>query len=188
MPTTAVDNPLTLRLLGLLVEQPMHQYALAVALNERYPYLNAKSGSVYALVRSLQTAGWVTRTGVEQVGNRPTRTVYALTDQGWRVFRERVRRQLREARVTTSAFVDALAYLGALDRAEAPHVLRERLESLEERISELERAGGPGVKEITMIEVDFVLHQLHSEADWIRALITRIEDGELAWPAAEGRA
>ncbi|UBU18362.1 PadR family transcriptional regulator [Nonomuraea gerenzanensis] len=187
MPLTAVDNPLTLRLLGLLVERPMHPYALAVALNERYPFLNAKSGSVYTLVRSLEAAGWVAQTGVEQHGNRPARTVYALTGQGWDIFRERVRRQIREAKVTTSAFVDALAYLGALDRAEAPHVLRERQDSLEKRIAELDRASDPGLPEITMIEVDFVLHQLRAEADWIRALIARIDGGELAWPA-EGQA
>jgi DNA-binding PadR family transcriptional regulator len=183
MPLTAVDNPLTLRLLGLLVEQPMHPYALAAALNERYPYLNAKSGSVYTLVRSLEAAGWVAPTGVEQMGNRPARTVYALTEQGWDVFRDRVRRQIREAKVATSAFVDALAYLGALDRAEAPHVLRGRLESLRERIAELERANDPGLPEIIMIEVGYVLHQLRSEAEWISALIARIDDGELAWPA-----
>ncbi|GAA3975236.1 PadR family transcriptional regulator [Actinomadura viridis] len=183
MPLTAVDNPLTLRLLGLLVEQPMHPYALAVALNERYPYLHAKNGSVYTLVRSMAEAGWVAPTGVEQMGNRPARTVYALTDQGWDVFQERVRRQIREAKVTTSAFVDALAYLGALDRAEAPRVLRGRLESLAERIAELEGASDPGLPEITMIEVGFVLHQLRAEAEWIRALIARIDLGELAWPA-----
>ncbi|MEV0390029.1 PadR family transcriptional regulator [Nonomuraea sp. NPDC050643] len=187
MPLTAVDNPLTLRLLGLLVERPMHQYALATALNERHPYLNAKSGSVYTLVRSLEAAGWVAPTGVEQMGNRPARTVYALTEQGWDTFRERVRRQIREARVTTSAFVDALAYLGALDRDEAPHVLRERQESLRERIAELERAGDVGLPEITMIEVDFVLHQLRAETEWIRALVARIDRDELAWPA-KGRA
>ncbi|MFF5260375.1 PadR family transcriptional regulator [Actinomadura viridis] len=186
MPLTAVDNPLTLRLLGLLVERPMHPYALANALNERHPYLHAKSGSVYTLVRSVEAAGWVAPTGVEQMGNRPARTVYALTDRGWDIFKERVRRQIREAKVTTSAFVDALAYLGALDRAEAPHVLRGRLESLEERIAEMERAGDPGLPEITMIEVDFVLHQMRAEAEWIRALIARIERDELAWPA-EGR-
>ncbi|MBB4703140.1 PadR family transcriptional regulator [Sphaerisporangium siamense] len=182
MPSTAVDNPLILRLLGLLVEQPKHQYALAVALNDRYPYLNAKSGSVYTLVRSLEAAGWVAPTGVEQMGNRPARTVYALTDQGWEVFKERVRRQIREAKVTTSAFVDALAYLGALDRDEAPHVLRERQESLVERIAELAQAGDPDLPEITMIEVDFVMHQLRAEAEWIRDLIARIDNGELAWP------
>ncbi|GAA4241433.1 hypothetical protein GCM10022254_70240 [Actinomadura meridiana] len=185
MPLNAVDNPLALRLLGLLVEQPRHQYALAVALKERYPYVNAKSGSVYTLVRSLEVAGWVAPTEVEQVGNRPTRTVYALTEQGWDVFRERVRRQIREAKVTTSAFVDALAYLGALDPAEAPDVLRERQASVEERITELEQAAGRGPMEITMIEVDFVLYQLRSEAEWLRALITRIDDGELAWPGTE---
>ncbi|MEV6985129.1 PadR family transcriptional regulator [Sphaerisporangium sp. NPDC051017] len=183
MPLTAVDNPLTLRLLGLLVEQPMHQYALAVALNERYPYLHAKSGSVYTLVRSMAVAGWVAPTGVEQMGNRPSRTVYALTDQGWDIFKERVRRQIREAKVTTSAFVDAMAYLGALDRAEAPQLLRGRQESLEERIAELEQASDPGLPEITMIEVDFVLYQLRAEAEWIHALIARIDLGELAWPA-----
>ncbi|MEV3925706.1 PadR family transcriptional regulator [Actinomadura coerulea] len=183
MPLTAVDNPLALRLLGLLVEQPMHQYALTVALNERYPYLSAKSGSVYALVRSLEVAGWVAPTGVEQMGNRPARTVYALTDQGWDVFKERVRRQIREVKVTTSAFVDALAYLGTLDPAEAPRVLRGRQESLEQQIAELEQASDTGLPEITMIEVDFVLHQLRSEARWIRALIARIDAGELAWPA-----
>ncbi|WP_030172814.1 PadR family transcriptional regulator [Spirillospora albida] len=182
MPLTAVDNPLALRLLGLLVERPMHQYALAVALNERYPYLNAKSGSVYTLVRSLEAAGWVAPTGVEQMGNRPARTVYALTDQGWDVFKERVRRQIREVKVNTSTFIDALAYLGALDPSEAPEILRGRQESLDERIAELERAGDSGLPEITMIEVDFVLHQLRSEAEWIRALIARVDNGELAWP------
>ncbi|MFC4536631.1 PadR family transcriptional regulator [Sphaerisporangium dianthi] len=185
MPLTAVDNPLTLRLLGLLVERPMHKYALGAVLNERHPYLNAKSGSVYTLVGSLEAAGWVAAVGVEQVGNRPARTVYALTGEGWEVFRERVRRQIREAEVTTSAFVDALAYLGALGREEAVGVLRGRLASLGRRVAELAKACEAGVPEIFMIEMGFVQHQLRAETEWIGGLIGRIEDGTLAWPAKE---
>lgn len=189
MPLKAVDNPLALRLLGLLVERPMHTYALGRELAERYPHVRARSGSLYTLTTSLIDAGWIAPTGTEQAGNRPARTVYALTPRGWQAFRERVGRQVREAEVETSAFVDALAYLGALDQDEAVDALRERVGSLDERIAGLEAAARKAVgavPELFMIETAFVAHQMRSESDWIRNLITRIADGSLPWPAAEG--
>ncbi|MFF0739539.1 PadR family transcriptional regulator [Streptomyces sp. NPDC004111] len=188
MPLKAVDNPLALRLLGLLVERPMHTYALGSELARRYPHVRARSGSLYTLTTSLIDAGWIAPTGTEQAGNRPARTVYALTPQGWQAFRERVGRQVREARVETSAFVDALAYLGALGREEAVAALRERVAALDERIAALETAARDAagdVPELFMIETAFVGHQMRSESGWIRQLITRITDGTLPWPGAE---
>lgn len=188
MPLKATENDLVLPLLGVLVEAPRHQYALARLLRRRYPSLNIRAGTIYTLVASLTAEGWVTPLRQERSGNRPPRSLYSLTERGWAEFRARVERQLRDATLRPASFAIALAYLASLPAATAAKALQARVELLEREAGRLEAAEADaqsqGVQEIHMIEVSFARSQLNQEVDWIRALIGRIEDGTLEWPMA----
>jgi len=190
MPTSAIDNRLVTHILGMLVEQPMHQYALRQALTERYPTMQAQfsAGSVYALVGTLVREGWIAPLRSEREQGRRPRTVYGLTAMGQNAFRQRIAAEIRATTSDMPAFVTAVAYLGALTPDEAIAALRVRLTSIAQRAEAthqaLQDADHLGVIPLHMIEGDFLAHQFASESAWIAQLIDRIETGDLAWPDA----
>ena len=59
MPKNALDNPLVLPILGLLVEQPRHAYAVFSEVRSRYGYLEVRNATVYTLLDRLTAEGWV---------------------------------------------------------------------------------------------------------------------------------
>ena len=59
MPKSALDNPLILPILGLLVERPRHPYAVFAGLRRRYPYLHVRNATVYTLLDTLKAVRWI---------------------------------------------------------------------------------------------------------------------------------
>lgn len=177
MPKNALDNPLVLPILGLLVEQPRHAYALFSELRRRYDYLHVRNATVYTLLDRLTTEGWVA------AANGNDRTALTVTESGVAALAERVRDQLREADPTGGpTFVTALAYLGILRPGEATTVLRKRAELIGEKVGELEQtAGDAAAPEVHMIEVHYLLSHLRHDADWLEHTARRIEAGDLDW-------
>lgn len=195
MPTSAIDNPLVTHILGMLVEQPMHQYALRQALTARYPTMQAQfsAGSVYALIGTLVREGWIAPLRSEREQGRRSRTIYGLTAMGQKAFRQRIAAEIRATTSDMPAFVTAVAYLGALTPDEAIAALRVRRTAIDRRAEAvhhaLQDADHLSVIPLHTIEGDFLAHQLASESAWIAQLIDRIETGELTWPdmPTEGR-
>jgi DNA-binding PadR family transcriptional regulator len=180
MPLRATDNPLVLPLLGLLLEQQRHQYALLTALRERYPQLRVRTGSVYTLVGSLQEAGWI-----EDRGDEDGPVTFRLTPTGVAEFRAKVLAGLRDAEATDPLrFVTSLAYVGILDRATASATLDARLAALRDRAESLDRGlrDAAGVAPVHMVEVAFVASQLRHDIAWLEGFRAQIDDPAYVWP------
>lgn len=177
MPKNALDNPLVLPILGLLVERPRHAYAVFSELRRRYDYLRVRNATVYTLLDRLMGERWVT------AENDDDRAALAVTDAGVAALAERVRRQLRSADPTGGpAFVTAFAYLGILQPTEAAAVLAQRVARIREEIHRLEHAiDGVVEPEIHMIEAHYLLSRLRHDVDWLAGAVRRIETGELGW-------
>lgn len=189
MPLRATDNPLVLPLLGLLVEQPRHQYGLLAALRERYPYLRVRTGSVYTLVASLQEVGWIAPAPPPVPGSaprpaQPAPVTFDLTPDGAAEFRRRVAADLEDAEpANTGRFVTALAYVGILDRATAAAALTARVAALRRQADDLDRAvETSGVPAIQMIEATFYASQTRHDIAWLESFVARIGDPDQAWP------
>ncbi|NKY49662.1 PadR family transcriptional regulator [Nocardia vermiculata] len=176
MPQNALDNPLVLPILGLLVEQPRHPYALFSELRRRYDYLRVRNATVYTLLDRLTAEGWIGAANDERGTLTPT-------ESGRTALAERVRHQLREADPAGGpAFVTALAYLGILEPGQATAVLATRVQLIEQTIRELEQAiHTSGEPEIHMIEAHYLLARLRHDLDWLERTAHRIEAGELGW-------
>ncbi|MGV9408646.1 PadR family transcriptional regulator [Nocardia sp. NPDC003693] len=177
MPKNALDNPLVLPILGLLVEQPRHPYALFSELKRRYDYLRVRNATVYTLLDRLTAEGWVAP------ANDDERGALTVTGPGVAVLAEQVRRQVGDADLTGGpAFITALAYLGVLPRPDAVEVVRERVARIRAEVRRLDRAvsevTGP---EIHMIEAHYLLSRLRHDIDWFERTARRIEAGELGW-------
>ena len=77
-----VGNLLALAVLSYLSQQPMHPYELGRTLREHGDDRSIKfnHGSLYMVIGQLARAGFITEQETSRAGQRPERTVYALTD------------------------------------------------------------------------------------------------------------
>src|SRR5918999_4078525 len=134
-----VSNLLALAVLSYLSQRPMHPYELGRTLREHGDARSIKfnHGSLYMVFQQLEKAGLVTAQETSREGQRPERTVYAITDAGRREQRDWLRELVEEPRHEYPHFVAALSLLGALPPDEAVELLGRRLERLTEARAEL---------------------------------------------------
>ncbi len=178
MPKNALDNPLVLPILGLLVEQPRHPYAVFAELRRRYPYLQVRNSTVYTLLQTLGTAGWIKPVD-DQV-----RDTLTTTATGASALARQVKAQLDTGDVAGGpTFLAALAYLAILPPQQAADVLRTRANHLDaERERLQESMDSAQTLEIHMIEVRYLLDRLAHDAVWLRNTAERIDTATLTWP------
>ncbi|MEV7666621.1 helix-turn-helix transcriptional regulator [Streptomyces albidoflavus] len=188
MPRRALDNPIVPAVLGLLLEQPSHPHKLLADLRARSEShaSAATRGTLYNTVAALAEAGWIASQGQERTGNRPERTVYALTEAGHAELVRRLDAQIRDPEREFSRFLGAVAHLGALSPDGAVDALTERERRLRARTAEDERrlaeALSAGVPRLHVIEAEYALRLAHAELAWIGTVAEEIRTGTLPWP------
>src|ERR1700686_2938805 len=81
-------TPLTLAVLELLHEQPMHPYEIRQHVMERGldEVIKLNPGSLYATVERLARDGLIEPMETSREGRRPERTVYKITPEGLEEF------------------------------------------------------------------------------------------------------
>src|SRR5256886_16231950 len=89
-----VGNLLALAVLAYLSRAPMHPYELSRTLRDNGDARSIRfnHGSLYMVVQQLARAGFIAEQETTREGQRPERTVHALTDAG----RDELRDWLRE--------------------------------------------------------------------------------------------
>lgn len=189
MPRRALDNPLVEAVLGLLLERPMHPYQLLVELRRRGKdtAVRVNRGSLYNIVETVEREGWIAPKAHERGGNRPERTVYALTGTGRQELERRLDSQIRTPRREFPQFLSAISYLGALGRTGAAHALEERADGLRELVEHdeqrLAETLSEGTPRLFVIEAEYALHMLRSELTWVGDLAEQVRTEQLPWPA-----
>lgn len=147
----------------------------------------ATRGTLYNVVRALADAGWITAQSRLRSGNRPEKTVYALTPAGREELVRRLNSLIRDPQREFSPFLGAVAYLGALGPRGAEEALTERVRRLRERTSadeqRLAAALAEGVPRLFVVEAEYALCLARAETGWLEALIGDIRTGALRWPA-----
>src|SRR5215813_13212239 len=111
-----VGNLLALAVLSYLSQQPMHPYELSRTLREHGDARSIKfnHGFLYMVVGQLAKAGYITEVETSRAGQRPERTVYALTDAGRAEFRDWLRELVAEPEHEFFFFVAALSVIYTL--------------------------------------------------------------------------
>lgn len=190
MPRRALDNPIVLAVLGLLLEQPAHPYQMLSELRERSDSHAAAitRGTLYNTVAAMAEADWVSALGQQRSGNRPERTVYELTPSGRAELVRRLDSQIRNPEREFSRFLGAVTYLGALGPDGAAEALTERAGRLRERTAadegRLAEALAAGAPRLFVIEAEYALCLARAETAWIDAVLDDIRTGALTWPPA----
>ncbi|MGU3292272.1 PadR family transcriptional regulator [Williamsia sp. M5A3_1d] len=182
-------TPLAVLVLGLAAERPMHPYEMLQTLLARKEdrFANIRPGSLYHTVDRLLDRELLCVSDIERSGNRPERTVYAITEQG----RSALTRRLTVLLQTPSAEYPEL-YLGLAEAHELPR--STVIESLAVRIDALtaeramftaaaDQAAGRGVSEIYLLDIGCRCATLTAQIDWLTDLHSRLVDGTLSWDA-----
>ena len=185
-----VGNLLALAVMSYLSQQPMHPYELGRTLREHGDARSIKfnHGSLYMVVGQLARAGYITELETSRAGQRPERTVYALTDAGRAEFRDWLRDLVAEPHYEYPHFVAALSLIAALPPSDVLPLLRRRLDRLAEARAEIrsliDATLAQGVPELFLIEEEYRLALLVAETSFVEQFIGKITDPETGWGPA----
>ncbi|KRC64525.1 PadR family transcriptional regulator [Aeromicrobium sp. Root236] len=177
-------NALSLAVLTLLFEKPMHPYEMSSTLRQRSKEesIRLNYGSLYAVVESLRKKGLIAARETLREGNRPERTVYELTDEGATAMREWLSEMLRDPTPQFTDFEAALSLMGALPPDEALELLKLRLRALRLDSNQYDgvRAHLPeGFPELFMVEGDYSEALRRAEITFVEKLVDDIEHDRL---------
>lgn len=184
MAAPRMTNPLALAVLVLLYERPMHPYEMSTTLRERRKEDSIKLnyGSLYSVVASLQKSGLIEARETLRAGNRPERTIYAISEPGKARMTDWLSELISVPKKEFTNFEAALSLMGALEPQEVLRLLELRLSALE-----MQRTAGEAVKaaappnfpRIFMIEYDFTFALLDAEIAFVRSLVRDLRTKEL---------
>jgi DNA-binding PadR family transcriptional regulator len=182
-----VNNLLALAVLSYLTTGPKHPYELGRSLREHGDDRSIKfnHGSLYMVVRQLAKAGFIVEQETTREGQRPERTVYALTDAGRDELRDWLRELVEEPQHEYPHFVAALSLIAALPPGEVVELLGRRLGRLAEQCAEIrnliDSTLAEGVHPLFLVEEEYRLALLDAESSFVEQFIERINNPETGW-------
>ncbi|WP_422934771.1 PadR family transcriptional regulator [Sinomonas sp. P47F7] len=180
MPKRPVSNPLALAVLSCVWERPMYPYEITTTLRERgkQDSIRLNFGSLYAVIRSLESHGFIRAARTEREGNRPERIVYEITPAGMTEALDWLRDLLARPVKEYPDFEAGLSLLPMLTPDEARSCLEQRLERLDGEIrarKELEDTSANGLPELFLIESSYRLAIQKAERAFVAELLERID-------------
>jgi DNA-binding PadR family transcriptional regulator len=185
-----VGNLLALAVLSYLTMKPMHPYELSRTLRDNGDARSIKfnHGSLYMVVQQLAKAGFIAEVETSREGQRPERTVYAITDAGRREARDWLSELIGQPEHEYPHFVTALSLVAALPPGEVVPLLRTRLEALASQRAEIQgmidSSLSQGVPRLFLVEEEYRLALLDAESAFVERLIAEIGDPEAGWGPA----
>jgi len=171
--------------------QPVHGYDVRRELLSwnADKWANVQPGSIYHALRTLSAEGLLREVSTEQVGARPARTSYEITEKGKAEFQSLLRGAWWQVTPAPDQFMAAFSFLPALRRDEAAAALRNRAVQLRAGIHALETAAATDWMDSkpTFVGWMWELTAVRSEAEiaWCERTAKKIEAGE---PYAPGGA
>lgn len=166
--------------------QPTHGYNIRRELESwrAEEWANITYGSIYFALNKMAQEGWVAVSEIDQVGKRPARTTYVLTDRGEIEFQRLLREYWAHYRPITDPLMIASSFMDQLPRDELIAALR-RHASLARLTAESLRASATpaGVHDYKPRHVRMLLRlaiaRIEAELIWSEEVIAMIERGEL---------
>ena len=182
-----VGNLLALAVLSYLTQRPMHPYELGRTLREHGDARSIRfnHGSLYMVVQQLAKAGFVVAQETTREGQRPERTVYALTDAGREELRDWLRALVAEPEYEYPHFVAALSLIATLPPSDVVELLGVRLARLAAERAEvralIDETVARGVHPLFLVEEEYRLALLDAETAFVEGFVERITDPQTGW-------
>lgn len=182
-----VGNLLALAVLSYLTQKPMHPYELGRTLRENEDARSIKfnHGSLYMVVQQLAKVGFIAEQEKVREGQRPERTVYALTDAGRAELHDWMRELVEEPQHEYPHFVAALSLIAALPPSQVVDLLRTRLRRLGEQRAEIRQliddSLAQDVPALFLVEEEYRLALIDAESAFVERFIDRITHPQTDW-------
>jgi DNA-binding PadR family transcriptional regulator len=184
-----VANPLAFAVLGSLGERPMHPYEISTMLRTRGKDMSIKLnyGSLYSVVAALQKQGFIEAVETLRDGNRPERTIYAITEAGSAEFDDWLTELIGTPEKEFSQLEAGLAYMLSFPPDRVVDLLNRRATKLAGEIEQVEithqTMQSQGFPRVFWVESEFRLDLLRAELTFVNRLA-----GEIKADALEGSA
>jgi len=179
-----------LAILGLLKEHPMHGYQLNRELSEQLGGLwRVSYGSLYPSLRRLQRDGAIRSEAGAGTGAR-RKTVYAITDEGERLFLELLQEPPQENQTEDARFRVRLAFFRYLSPETRVRLLERRRQGLQERLAEIKtHLRDPGtIDTYQRALIEHARAATETDIAWLNDLIhTERQKFEITAPVGEQR-
>jgi DNA-binding PadR family transcriptional regulator len=174
--------------LGLLQERPYHGYDLKRVMKARYmdEWANVAFGSIYFALRQMAAEGWIAAQPTEREGNRPSRTVYCITESGRREFLRLLRECWQDDRRAQDSIRVCVFFMERLPRDEAIGYVQRRIQAVARGLEHLEtvlRTLPPEAPWEGRCIADRDRRLLAEEIKWTEGLLADIESDRMAWPS-----
>jgi DNA-binding PadR family transcriptional regulator len=181
-------SPLALVVLALLYEAPMHPYRMQQLIKERGKdeVVNVRQrASVYQTIDRLHRLGLIVPREITREEKWPERTVYELTDEGRRTFRDWMNEALSTRAREFPEFPVAVSLLGLLTPEEALRQLETRVAALEDEVARIDSqfsgAVAEGLPRLFLLETEYQRATLEAELEWVRTVVDDLRTGRLTW-------
>lgn len=182
-------TPMGIAILELLHERPMHPYEMRRLLRERGASLRLKisAGALYRTVERLTEQGVLEVVDTNREGNRPERTVYAVTGKGRDLFATSTLDMIANPAEEYPRFPQAVDVLADLNPEDAISALKTRLLHLDNKLASVEITDKHLAEKQThrmhVLAHEYYAHMWRAEREWVENLINDIETERLTWPA-----
>jgi DNA-binding PadR family transcriptional regulator len=145
-------------------------------------WANVQPGSIYHALRKLTEEGLLHEVATEQVGGRPAKTSYGITEKGKAEFQALLRNGWWNLTQPVDPFMAAFSFLSALPLEESAAALRNRAIQLRAGVQQLEAATKADWADNKPVYVSWLWERsivmAEAEIAWCERTAARIESGE----------
>ena len=174
--------------LFMLAGEPLHPYEMQrrIKLWGKDQVVNvAQRANLYKTIDRVHQAGLIAVRHIERDQRFPERTVYELTDDGWRVAREWLIDMLSTPRNEFPRFPAALSFVFMLPPSDVRSILEQRADLLRRHLAQLDAALSPDAQprppRVTLVEAEYLRVMAAAELEWVNTIVEELRAGTLTW-------
>jgi DNA-binding PadR family transcriptional regulator len=170
-------------ILGLLQRQQLYGYEIKHIIEDHMgDWTNIAFGSIYFALSKLAKDGMIEKVATEKEGNRPSRSVYQITESGKQEFLNLLREAWSDLEQQYFSIDVALSFSQALPLQEIEGYLQQRLLQVESILEHLDSHQGEQMvrQEIPRVANYIFEHsRVHyqAELEWTRDLLEKVKQG-----------
>jgi DNA-binding PadR family transcriptional regulator len=181
-------SPVTIAVLALLAESPMHPYRMQQLIKERGVNLvvNVRNRTgLHAAIERLTRDELIEVHAVERDAGRPERTLYQLTSRGREALLTGLRDSVAGPIEEFPLFPAVVSFLHLLTPDDARRQLQRRAAALRQRLDRAQAVIAAsieyGVPDVYLLEHEYMKALTTAELDWVRIRIEDLTAGTLTW-------
>lgn len=173
-------SSIRLYILGALADEGEmhgHQLRQLAELEHIDQWTDITVGALYGALKRLAADGLIEEARTEQVGSYPERVVWRITDSGRATLDDLRRSMLREIVIRPDPFDLAIARTDPAHRDDVEVGLRERLQSLRDRLDESERHTAritPYLSDLELLVIGHRTERIRADIAWHENLLEQL--------------